>query len=134
VVAWRRYVVERSVKAMFGNPASWQPIAGAVSQGVAMFKKLLAAGEDGAAPIVASQVPPQAFDDYAYIASRLADVIPAVLPHVKTLVHNDVRLDNMVLGDGELVMLDWQAYVAPNPTPFRSGSARCSRLRGFVRA
>ena len=127
-------MVERSVKAMFGNPASWQPIAGAVSQGVAMFKKLLAAGEDGAAPIVASQVPPQAFDDYAYIASRLADVIPAVLPHVKTLVHNDVRLDNMVLGDGELVMLDWQAYVAPNPTPFRSGSARCSRLRGFVRA
>lgn len=121
-----------SAAARFGDPASFPMLAPMLVRGAEAHRTMLAPGADGAEPAVPSDVPAAAFDGLAAMAARGIDLMLAAMPRANTLVHADVRLDNMIFvpakasGGGEgggasdaagdagerLVMLDWQAYAA----------------------
>lgn len=96
----------------FGDPAGHVELSGALAAGAAAQREMLE-GKDGGTPLVPNSVPAEAFDAVKKAAGRAIDIMITCCGSENTLVHMDVRLDNMIfLDDAEksFLLLDWQQY------------------------
>lgn len=104
-------VAMKGIKAMFGAPGVIEHVGNMLKSGLEAHKLCLGPGSDGGKPLVANSVPAGAFAVYEEAVAVFPKLAAAILERVTTLVHKDVRLDNMIFAaDGRVLLLDWQAY------------------------
>ena len=55
-----------------------------------------------------NSIPREAFEIHRQAADKFVALVADTLPRVNTMIHQDARLDNMILGPDEVLFLDWQ--------------------------